>query len=273
MNQTDEAANFRIRKYYMDCIDAAGNGSIMYHAQLRWGRLAFNYVGDLRFTRDASLGTRGKLVRTPPPHFELQTPRTLTWDCPALDTSGAWTSKRKVVSKCLLHTAEGEVNWNCLQPAAHAEVKSGGAMRLSGAGYTEYLDLTIKPWRLPIEQLRWGRFLSEIESIVWIEWRGPHPLNLVIRNGRQVHGALIGDRTILAEQDEWELHFADSLTLRDGTLLATVFDKIPLVKQSIPVKMLNAHESKWRSRGTFRCKSASPVTGWAIHERVQWRSQ
>ncbi len=271
MNQSEETANFRIRKFYMDCVDAAGNGRIMYHAHLNWGRLAFNYVGDLRFSQDVSLGTRGRLVRTPPPHFAPRTPRTLTWDCPSLDTSGTWTSKRDLVSKRLLQTAEGEVNWTCLQPAAHAEVNSGGARRLSGAGYTECLDLTIKPWRLPIEQLRWGRFLAENESIVWIEWRGPHPLNLVFRNGRQVDGAQIGDRSVRAGLDDWELHFTDSLTLREGTLLTTVFDKIPLIKQSIPMRMLNAHECKWRSRGTFSCKSASPVGGWAIHEKVQWR--
>ena len=271
MKENNAAANFRIRKHYMDCVDNAGNGCIMYHAHVRWGRLAFTYVGDLCFTSHSHPGTRSKLAGVPPPDFETGTRNVLSWNCAPLEDSGSWTSKRAVISERLLSSDEGEVNWTCLQPLAHAEVNCAGKTRLNGTGYSECLDLTIKPWRLPIEQLRWGRFLAENESIVWIEWRGPHPLKLVYRNGRQVAGVQIDEQSVRAASEGWELHFTETLTLRDGALLSTVFDKIPLIKQSFPMKMLNARESKWRSRAELRIDSAPPVSGWSIHELVQWR--
>ena len=42
---------------------------------------------------------------------------------------------------------------------------------LRGLGYAEHLSMTIPPWRLPIDTLRWGRFLSPERSVVWIDWQ------------------------------------------------------------------------------------------------------
>lgn len=41
-----------------------------------------------------------------------------------------------------------------------------------GTGYAERLDMTLAPWALPFEELRWGRFIGPSRSAVWIYWRG-----------------------------------------------------------------------------------------------------
>ena len=66
----------------------------------------------------------------------------------------------------------------------------------SGLGYAERLVLTIPPWKLPIETLRWGRFLSPSDWIVWIDWQGEHPQTIVYRNGARVAVDELGDEQI-----------------------------------------------------------------------------
>lgn len=127
---------------------------------------------------------------------------------------------------------------------------------IAGLGYVERLEMTLPPWQLPIEELRWGRFTAESADAAWIEWRGPQPLRLAWRNG--------------AEVDSVDVAFKGRSTLREGPLAKTVFSKVPVLRKSLPVAMLSVDETKWRSRATLQVPGADPVSGWAIHEVVKW---
>ena len=62
-------------------------------------------------------------------------------------------------------------------PAAEVSVSLRGFAPLRGTGYAERILITIPPWRLPIRELRWGRWIGEAasRSVVWIDWRGESP--------------------------------------------------------------------------------------------------
>ena len=112
--------------------------------------------------------------------------------------------------------------------------------------------MTVPPWRLPIEELRWGRFLSETGGVVWIEWSGEKSASLRWHNGVRSEGAL-------------EVEFRDREVLREGKLVETALRVIPNVHKLFPARILGLRESKWRSRAVL-----GPAAGWAIHEVVRW---
>ena len=60
-----------------------------------------------------------------------------------------------------------------------ASVVMAWCFREEGTGYAERLELSIRPWRLPIRELRWGRFVSEGASMAWIDWQGADPTEVI----------------------------------------------------------------------------------------------
>jgi hypothetical protein len=63
------------------------------------------------------------------------------------------------------------IRWHCVCPNADATIRIGDDT-VQGLGYAEHLTMTLKPWRLPFDELRWGRFLSAADTLIWIQWRG-----------------------------------------------------------------------------------------------------
>ncbi len=61
----------------------------------------------------------------------------------------------------------GTVEWHCLMPRARVRIG-----KRSGLRYAEHLNITVAPWKLPIRTLRWGRFATPSDWIVWIDWQG-----------------------------------------------------------------------------------------------------
>ena len=139
----------------------------------------------------------------------------------------------------------------------------------SGLGYAEHLVLTIPPWKLPIETLRWGRFLNASDWVVWIDWQGEHPQRIVYRNGTRVAAVELGDERIRFA-DGTLLAMDRSLTIREGPLGTTVLAAIPLVGRTFPARLLQVTECKWRSRSRLEFPNQPAVKGFAIHERVSW---
>jgi hypothetical protein len=165
---------------------------------------------------------------------------------------GSWQALDPPVSQTL-YDSDGTVEWECCQPRGRAEVRIGHE-RLRGLGYVERLTMTVPPWRLPIEELHWGRLLTEAGSLVWIDWRGPRPLQLVFRNGAEAEPALLA-----------RLELDRGLVLRDGALGKTALAIVPQVGRLFPWRILRVQETKWRSRGVL-----DGMSGWAIHEVVRW---
>ena len=135
--------------------------------------------------------------------------------------------------------------------------------------WTFRLRLTIRPWRLPIQELRWGRFLSDGPSLVWIEWRGPRPLSLALLDGKEAVVERVDDDRVVLGEPEAILSLTLRATLREGRLGAAVLDGIPGLRGTLPARMLAVHESRRYSSGVLEVGTARHE-GEALHEVVRW---
>ena len=57
------------------------------------------------------------------------------------------------IHRRLFESADGIVDWTCEMPRARTRIGE-----VCGDGYAEVLHMTVPPWKLPIDELRWGRF-------------------------------------------------------------------------------------------------------------------
>jgi|SRR5437588_3507654 len=96
-------------------------------------------------------------------------------------------------NKMVRRLREGAIEWHCVHPRARTTVDLGDGVVIQGLGYVERLEMTVAPWNLPLEGLRWGRFLSDSGSVVWIDWQGEYVRKIVLENGA------LGSVTAVAE--------------------------------------------------------------------------
>jgi hypothetical protein len=134
----------------------------------------------------------------------------------------------------------------------------------------EHLRLTIPPWRLPIRELRWGRFVNARDALVWIDWRGPYERQLVYYNGSPVRASTISEHEIRFGDSGAVLSFETSTILREGALGDTALSVLPNLKRLFPESLLGIRESKWLSRAVLRQADQADSVGMAIHEVVEW---
>ncbi len=225
---------FHLSKWYLDCVGEDGSVFLAYRAELCWR--------DLRLHFASVLDHDTLLQETPPPR---QTSGVWQWESPCLGVSAHWDPLDQPVHRTLI---EG-VDWSCHVPRGRAQAVVRGK-HIRGLGYVEHLTLTVPPWRLPIRELRWGRFLGEQTGLVWIECSGPHPLSEVFLNGSPADAAVLEALVLDAGR-----------TLRDGPI-STILSGIGKL---FPARILQLRETKKCSRGLLRDDA-----GWAIHEEVRW---
>ena len=216
-----------MRKWYIDSVAQNGRVRIDYRGDIRWGALHIPFISTLTFD-----GSQAKTTKA----FRRSVP-------PALEPS---------FERELYRDDEGYVLWRLLIPREEA-------------GYAEFLEMTIPPWRLPIDTLRWGRIVTAKMSLVWIEWAGARPMMLALRDGREANVIRINDDEVELG-DGTRLAIADRTTLRDAPLSATIG---PL-RFLLPRKLTAFHETKWRSGGTIFNGGEVVDAGWVIHERVRF---
>jgi hypothetical protein len=172
-------------------------------------------------------------------------------------------------SLTLLDDARGRVRWECFAPSARTRFVREGAAA-DGAGYAERMTMTVVPWELPIEELRWGRWMSDdaSRSLVWIDWQGPLPCRWIVHQGDVVHDGTVHDNTVAL--NDGHLALGEPRTLHDrsvGKVLRGLAD-LARIAARIPMSW---HETKWCSRATWTDASHVKIPGWAIHEVVRFR--
>jgi hypothetical protein len=253
-------AAFQLSKWYMDCVATSGDASIAYTGTLRWGPVRLHYSSLLESTAE-SVKTKQTLRRQAEPEIDHGS---LRWRSPALKIEGEWQSDFPEIRETVFACDAGSIEWHCLMPCAQARTHN----RL-GLGYAEHIRMTIAPWDLPIRNLRWGRFATPSDWIVWIDWLGDFTRRIVYRNGQIAPTSLLEDGQI-EFCDGARLVLDRSLVLRKGRLGATILSGIPGVRDTFPARLLMVNECKWRSRGQFQRPGNSTAEGWAIHERVDW---
>lgn len=258
---------FLLSKWYCDCVSDEGVAFVGYWARMRWGLLTIPYAATLY--KPVSHGTRERYFIRPCAAPTIQN-HELRWDCRRLGIRGIWTARVPAIRRTLLETAEGSITWCCHFPCARSHIDLAGAGQFSGLGYAEQLDLSVKPWRLPFEQLRWGRFLSAEDAVTWIEWGGQEPRQWVFHNGVELQGATIGTRCVELPSEHGIVELRDAIVLREGRLVSTALRAIPAAHVRLPSALKNAYETKWLARGTFTAGARSS-SGWAVHEVVRFR--
>lgn len=258
--------HFCLSKWYLDAVGDSGEVFMGYRAALRWRRLGVAYASVLR-ADDSGPSSSATIRPGLEPDFREGA---VVWNEPALEVSATWRGAGPSIARTLYETPEGAVVWNCLLPSAQAEIHRGEA-ELRGLGYAEHLSMTIPPWRLPIDTLRWGRFLAPGRSVVWIDWENGSDANAwVFREGQEALGEVC-EEEIFFEGGRLRLPQASRLLLREGRL-SHLLRNLPLpLALRLSRSALAIHETKWLTRGVLDLADAPPVEGWAIHEVVRLR--
>ena len=225
----ENSTSFDLRKWYLDCVDDDGNAAIAYSARLRWRLI------DLRYRTIAVNGVERR--------------------CAALEwrESVSMEASAPPIRRRLYDGADGIVDWWCEMPRAKARIAG-----VRGTGYAELLRMTVPPWKLPIDELRWGRFHGGESWMVWIEWMGAMPRRWVFRDGVELPVASCQ----LPDLSTGNGQLATGNVLFDRR----IGDAVPLLKWLLPRRIRRAREQKWCSRATLGGDG-----GWAIHEIVSFR--
>lgn len=253
-------AAFALSKWYLDCITGSGDASIAYAGTVSWGPVRLHYSSLLESTAGV-VSARHSLRPQNEPSIDHCS---LRWQSDALKIDGEWRADSLEINETVFASDAGSVEWHCLMPRAQARIHNR-----AGFGYAEHLNITIAPWKLPIQILRWGRFATSSDWIVWIDWLGDFTRRIVYWNGQVAPTSLLEDGQI-EFRDGARLTLDRSLVLREGQLGATALSVVPGIRDTFPARLLQMNECKWRSRGRFERPGVSTVEGWAIHERVEW---
>jgi hypothetical protein len=258
---------FTLSKWYLDCVTDDGEVVVGYSASLCWKSLSLEYSGILIRRTTGEIITRATLHEGKQPSVMGDS---VSWDCPALKLTGLWRAQQQPIVRTVFANSDTPLDWSCVQPHAVAEVSVGDLGTLKGFGYVDYLNLPAQPWKLPLDELRWGRYLSEKDSVIWMDFKGAFPETIVFHNGLICEGARVSDREIVLGGTLPRLSFEQTEVLRVGDLASTALSVIPGINRLLPARMLNTHECKWRSRGVLRNGNSIASTGWTIHEVVRW---
>jgi hypothetical protein len=261
------SSQFSLSKWYLDCVTDKGEAFVGYSASLRWKVLSLEYSGVLIRRTSGETLTRSTLQAGRHPNVKGDS---VQWDCPSLKLKGVWKARQQPIGHTIFGSSDSPLNWWCLQPHAVAEISVGDIGTIRGFGYVDYLNLPAQPWKLPLDELRWGRYLSETDSIIWMDFKGPFPETIVYHNGALCEGARVTDREIVLGENHLNLIFEETTVLREGTLASTALSGIPGINTLLPARMLNTEECKWVSRGFLRNADSILGSGWTIHEVVRW---
>jgi hypothetical protein len=259
---------FELSKWYLDAVGDDGEVFVGYRAALRWRRLRASYSAALTGGADGSR-TAASVTSGAEPVLRMGS---LAWAAPAIGIEGTWTEDAPALLRTLYDSPDGSVVWACLFPRARAGVRIG-SREVRGFGYAERLEMTLPPWKLPLDTLRWGRFLSPDRWVVWIDWQAPERSRTwVFVDGIEAREAEVSDEEISFEGGRIRLPSEGRLSLRAGRV-SDLLRELPL---SLLVRLFRRaramHETKWRTRGVLECGGAPAVEGWAIHEVVRFRA-
>ena len=259
-------SKFRLTKWYADCVGHDGDVVILYCGIARWRAITLRYTSVLEAGSGRKTVVRYSLRRSTMP---AKRGTSIRWQSNSLGIMGVWERLDPPFETEVYKSSEGVIKWHCLHPRSRASINLGCTKAVQGLGYVERLDMTLAPWTLPIQELRWGRFLNDSNSLVWLDWKGSYTCRLVLQNGILGRATVIDDDGITLNGNSG-LRLTERDVLRNGALGRTALAIIPGLKRFFPSKILKVRECKWRSRGELR-RGDSRSSGWAIHEVIRWR--
>jgi len=257
---------FRLEKLYLDCLDDSGNCFIIYRTKLQLFFLKIHYSG-LIFSDSADIITeKYSLKKTgKPDSIEL-----LILDNNLLHLTGEWKRLDNPLPVfTFTNNNNSELVWNCHHPKALTEI-TFNRNQFRGYGYAETLATTIKPRDLPMEELRWGRFLSESYTILWINWKGTYPVNKLFCNGTEYNDTTFKEERLSFGKGTYVLLFNEISAIRKGKL-SKLFSRTPWMKIFFSIRILNSIENKYKAKSVLTLNQEITSTGWSLYEIVTWK--
>lgn len=255
---------FHLVKRYLDAIDAEGNSWIVYVAHLKIGPIRLSFSSVLFADQDGEATEESSLQKVNLPEIGP----VMKIQNAGLRIEGTWTKNQSGFEKNLWQDEHGKIlNWQCHQPSADVQLTFKGR-HFVAKGYAETLTLPFSPLKLPLELLRWGRFISGDLSIIWIQWKGKHPLNRVWMNGSKIIDAIHSESGFTFDSGSRKIEFLNPIIIRNG-MLGTVIQKYPLLKYLFPKNLLRSEELKLKSETLYSSRDEMPVKGWSLYETVQ----
>jgi hypothetical protein len=257
-------ASFTLSKWYFDCVAPDGRVVIGYWASLVWRRLALTWQNVVLYELGEVPVRRSSLMASPPPDVDGDA---ITWRAPALGCVIDVKSQQRPIEKRLLGAGTDVVEWRAEAPAAAVSVELDGFATVQGTGYAERLLITVPPWRLPIRELRWGRWLDAApsRSVVWIDWRGESPRTWVFVDGIMAPSAVVTDECVSA--GAVNVVVGERRTL-EALAFSQIAATIPPLHAVVPKSLLALRQTRWCSSGTLQEGNAAALNGRAIHEVV-----
>jgi len=257
--------NFKIEKFYLDCIDDSGNCFIVYWAMVEFYLVRFVYSGLIFCEKEGFTIERSSFKKIPKPVIG----NTINLNHEDLKIDVSFKGIDDPISLALYKDIDNnELIWNCHHPKGYAEVIYDGN-NYKGYGYAETLVSSIKPWNLPIGELRWGRYLSDSDTLIWISWKGNYPVNKLFFNNIEYNDTIFENDIIIFGEGTYHLKFSDIHVVRKGKI-SRLFSKMAYLKIFFNRRILNTLEIKFRAKTTLSKNLLLLSNGWSLFEIVTW---
>ena len=194
---------------------------IFYAATLKWQGLQVSYTSWLH--HHPAEGTR-LLSRLRHVQMPVREGSLISWADPGFGVSGTWTSRSPMVEDRIFDSEEGYLDWHCYQPASDVRLTVNGKS-LEGRGYAEQLIMTVPTWKIPMDELRWGRFGSDEDTLIWIELREKEKKQWLWHNGEKIADAVIEDDHIVIPERKLVLDLDRSVILESEKKILSVVER------------------------------------------------
>ncbi|MDX1762523.1 MAG: hypothetical protein R3218_10245 [Christiangramia sp.] len=266
-------SNFHLNKWFLDFIGNNGESMIFYAAKLSWKGMTVHYASWIHYhpEKDFKIRSHFRNVQIPEKK-DMQ----ITWHDDKFMISGSWEAIGKPLQARIFEDDDGYLDWNCFQPASKVRLKIKDKVT-EGIGYVEQLILTTPPWHIQMDNLRWGRFHSLSDTMVWIELRKENKQQWLWLNGEKIINCSIEDDQIRSQEKNFLLNLDRGVVLEYEKKIYHVVHKLlrylPGFNKLMPTNFLMAQNNKWLSKGEFQNKGNPVTQGMAIHEWVNFKAQ
>jgi len=272
-NARENNHDFYINKWFLDYTGNDGKAMIFYVARLIWHGLSASYTSWLDYDPMEGVKVKSRFRNV---HFPEKDENIITWGDEVFGISGRWESNANPIQTRIHDSEEGYLDWFCFQPASKVRLLIEGKS-LEGRGYAEQLIMTVPAWKIPMDELRWGSFISDENNLVWIELRKGERKKWLWVNGKKEADFIIEDESVTVPAKNLVLELDKNVVLESEKKIFSVVEKIvryiPGFNKLIPLQFIMADETKWLSNGRLLTNGKSVLEGKAIHELVNFKPQ
>lgn len=262
---------FHLHKWYLDVAAEDGRTFIGYAAEMTWRGVKVPYVSYLYLRPDGKVESKTRFRKLSIPEIETET---VTWKDERFQIFGEWEGAVAPLNAKLHDDEHGHLDWRCHLPAATCRLSFGDEAPFEGQGYVEHLEMTVLPWHLGLDELRWGRYVDPEHPLTWIELRGQPYRKWVFHKNKRVTIARVNDEKVVLPDHGLELSLENPTVIEETSkmheVVSSLVGHLPGFDRFTPLRFLKAWETKWRSKGRLIQDGSELSSGWVVHELVKF---